>query len=105
VTPIIVLCGIIGVAGIAYALLTARRMRTQTVYEPDLEDRLFHFLLPFAAYVVLTGSAIAAFSHEREALFGVGGGTLLLLFCGIHNAWDATAYHVLVSRARQDKIQ
>jgi len=33
-----------------------------------------------------------------EALFGVGAGALLLLFVGIHNSWDAIAYHVLVSR-------
>jgi hypothetical protein len=25
----------------------------------------------------------------REALFGVGAAALLLLFIGIHNAWDA----------------
>ena len=32
-----------------------------------------------------------------EALFGVGSAVLLLLFVGIHNAWDNIAYHVLVN--------
>jgi VIT1/CCC1 family predicted Fe2+/Mn2+ transporter len=36
--------------------------------------------------------------HAREALFGMGAAVLLLLFVGIHNAWDAVAYHVLVGR-------
>ena len=30
-----------------------------------------------------------AHSHTRPALFVVGAATLLLLFVGIHNAWDA----------------
>jgi hypothetical protein len=37
-------------------------------------------------------------------LFVVGAGALLLLFIGIHNAWDAVAYHVFVSkRATNDE--
>lgn len=38
----------------------------------------------------------------EEALFGVGGAVLVLLFTGIHNAWDAVAYHVLVSRPKAE---
>jgi hypothetical protein len=59
---------------------------------------LFHVLLPFAAYAALALSALAAPMHAREALFGMGAAVLLLLFVGIHNAWDAVAYHVLVGR-------
>ncbi|HEX3430815.1 MAG TPA: hypothetical protein VHT03_08005 [Rhizomicrobium sp.] len=99
--PVLLLCGSIGILGIFYALLTAWRMRTQSVYKPDFEDGLFHVVLPLAAYVFLAGSAVAARSWEHQALFGVGGGTLLLLFCAIHNAWDATSFHVLVQRRLQ----
>jgi hypothetical protein len=31
-------------------------------------------------------------------LFGVGAAALLLLFIGIHIAWDNVAYHVLVNK-------
>jgi hypothetical protein len=31
-------------------------------------------------------------------LFAVGAAALLLLFVGIHNAWDAVTYHVFVNR-------
>jgi energy-converting hydrogenase Eha subunit A len=92
--------GAIGVAGSAYALLTARRMLSQDVYRPDLEDWLFHALLPLAAYLILALSALELTSHAREALFGFAGATLLLLFDAIHNAWDACRYHVL-SRSRR----
>jgi hypothetical protein len=45
---------------------------------------------------MLAVSAYAARSHLREALFGVGA-AVLLLFVGIHNAWDAVTYHVFVT--------
>ena len=43
---------------------------------------------------MLALSAFAALAHTREGLFGVGAATLLLLFVGIHNAWDSVTYHV-----------
>jgi nucleoside recognition membrane protein YjiH len=92
--------GLIGLAGVVYMLVTAWRMRRQTVYRPDSEDWTFHILLPFAAYAVLAGSAFAALTHEHEALFMLGGAALLLLFSAIHNAWDAGAYHVMFHRSR-----
>jgi hypothetical protein len=90
--------GVVGVSGLVYALIVARRLRAQAAYHPDFEDWLFHVLLPLVAYATLALSAFAAASHTREALFAVGGMTLVLLFVGIHNAWDAVAYHVLVRR-------
>jgi uncharacterized membrane protein len=83
-----------GLSGAAYTLIVARRMRAQTTYRPEFEDWLFHLLLPLTAYAILVLSALAAPSRTREALFGVGGAALLLLFIGIHNAWDAVVYHV-----------
>jgi hypothetical protein len=73
-------------------------MRRQAVYEPELEDWMFHLLLPSAAYALLVGSAFTATSYTREALFGAGAAALLLLFVGIHNAWDSIAYHVFGKR-------
>jgi len=73
-------------------------MRAQTAYQPEFEDWMFHVLLPLAAYALLALSAVAAPSYTREALFGVGSAALLLLFIGIHNAWDNVAYHVFVNK-------
>jgi hypothetical protein len=50
----------------------------------------------------LAVSAAAARFWLREALFGVGAAVLLLLFAGIHNAWDAVTYHVFVQRSPGD---
>ncbi len=38
-----------------------------------------------------------------SSLAGVGAAALLLLFIGIHNAWDSVAYHVFVSKRDTDK--
>jgi hypothetical protein len=102
-TSVAVICGLIGLGGIAYILLTAWRMRVQTSYKPEFEDWLFHVLLPLASYGTLAVSALFAVSHTHETLFAIGGVTLLLLFSGIHNAWDAVAYHVLVNRKQPDQ--
>ena len=93
-----VVWGIVGCGGIAYVAVVLRRMRRQGVYEPQFEDWLFHIVLPMTAYVVLTLSAVATVLFAREALFGVAAASLLLLFIGIHNAWDAVSYHVFFSK-------
>src|SRR5713226_908787 len=93
-----VVWGLVGISGIVYAIIVARRMRLQTAYRPVFEDWLFHVLLPLAAYGILAVSAFVARFFALPALFLVAATTLLLLFVGIHNAWDAVTYHVLVSR-------
>jgi hypothetical protein len=94
---------LIGLGGIVYSFIVARRMRAQTAYRPVFEDWLFHVLLPLAAYAVLAGSAFAARSYTRPALFVVSGTVLLLLFVGIHNAWDTVTHLVFVSGHGQQK--
>ncbi|HJP95254.1 MAG TPA: hypothetical protein VJ875_25105 [Pyrinomonadaceae bacterium] len=101
IDTVAVFCGIVGVSGIVYVAIVTRRMRTQKVYRPVFEDWLFHVLLPFVAYILLTASAFIAGAHVRRALFFVGGATLLLLFVGIHNAWDAVTYQVYSLRGGQ----
>ena len=96
-----VLWGLLGLSGIVYEMVVAWRLRLQTAYQPVFEDWLFHSLLPFAAYALLAASASAARTHARQALFGVAAAALLLLFIGIHNAWDAATYHVFVKKPGQ----
>jgi len=90
--------GVIGLSGVTYAVTIARRMRSQTYYQPEFEDWLFHAMLPLLAYATLAVSAFAAPLRTREALFGVGAAALLLLFIGIHNAWDSVSYHVFAKQ-------
>jgi hypothetical protein len=90
----------LGLIGVVYSLIVSRRMRLQTAYEPVFEDWMFHFLLPLASYATLAISAFAARSKPIAALFAVAAAALLLLFVGIHNAWDAVTYHVFTKKQR-----
>ena len=103
IVPVAVLWGLVGICGVVYAVIVARRVRVQTAYQPVFEDWLFHVLLPFAAYVMLVISASSARTHARPALFLVAAVVLLLLFIGIHNAWDAVTYHVFIQRHQLPK--
>jgi hypothetical protein len=88
--------GLTGFGGLAYSIIVWRRLSKVTVYKPQFEDWLFHLILPLAAYTTLAVTAFAAPFRTVEALFGAGGSALVLLFAGIHNAWDSIAYHVFV---------
>jgi hypothetical protein len=101
--PVAVLWGLLGASGVVYSLVVARRMRTQTSYRPDPDDWLYYMAIPLAGYALLMVSAFMARAHAHEALLTVAAATLVLLFVGIHNAWDAIAYHVFVNmRKRRD---
>jgi hypothetical protein len=39
----------------------------------------------------------------RPAMFALGAATLLLLFVGIHNAWDAVTYHVFINKREKSE--
>ena len=64
---------------------------------------MYYALLPLAAYALLALSAFFAPSHMMEALFGVGTAALLLLFIGIHNAWDSVLFLVLYIKPAEDE--
>jgi hypothetical protein len=88
-----------------YDIIVTRRMRAQDAYTPEFEDWLCHVLLPFVAYGILAASGIAARWNVGAALLAVGGAALLLLFVGIHNAWDTVTYHVFVRRRAHQKAE
>jgi len=63
----------------------------------------FHGGVPFIATPRSRQTALAAASHLNEALFGVGGALLLLLFSAIQTP-GGVAYQVLVGR-RSEKTE
>lgn len=89
---------VLGLCGIAYVLWVVRRIGKQSAYQPEFEDWLCHALLPAAAFIGLAAFAFPA-RCGGAAMFGIGLAALLLLFIGIHNAWDAVTYHVLAGPA------
>lgn len=98
IAPVAAIWGVVGVTGIVYEIIVARRMRLQTAYTPVFEDWLFHFLLPFVTYATMIASAFVAGWNAGDAFLVMAAAALSLLFIGIHNAWDAVTYHVFSRR-------
>ena len=78
--------------GLTYAMMVVRRARMQTEYVPVAEDWLWHSVLPLVAYASLLVSSIALPRYPAPSLFAIGGVAILLVFVGIHNAWDAVTF-------------
>ena len=88
-----------GVIGVVYSVRVARRLRLQTAYDTVFEDRLFHVVLPVTAYAMLASIRVRdVLSSVPSRRSWTGAAVLLLLFIGIHNAWDTVTYHVFVKR-------
>jgi hypothetical protein len=88
-----------GIGGFVYAVAVLRRAQRQRDYRPVLEDWIWHAVLPLLAYAALIVAGIELLGRSGGGLYFVGGATLLLMFIGIHNAWDTVTY-VTLQRAR-----
>jgi hypothetical protein len=86
------LLGLFGLGAVVYAVIVVRRLRRQTDYQPVLEDWLWHTIFPLVSYTAIVVAAIVLPSNPVPALFVIGAATVLLLFIGIHNAWDTVTY-------------
>jgi len=84
--------GACGLGGVVYGLIVVRRARSQSGYKPVWQDWLWHTALPLIAYALLLISSLLLPGFPERALFLTGGVVLLLLFIGIHNAWDTVTY-------------
>lgn len=81
-----------GIAGSVYTLIVIKRARKQQAYRPVLEDWVWHAVLPLLSYVTLLAGGVLLPRDSGPALFLVGTATLVLVFIGIHNAWDSITY-------------
>ena len=93
-SSVAVILGVAGIAGLVYSFLVTRRARRQTGYKPVFEDWLWHSALPLAAYAMLLIAAISLTLHVSGSLYAIAAVALILLFVGIHNAWDSVTFIV-----------
>jgi hypothetical protein len=99
------LLGLSGLGGMIYVVIVLRRARRQRDYQPVLEDWLWHTVLPLVSYTALLVAAIVLPGHAAPALFVIAAATVLLLFIGIHNAWDNVSYIAIELSRSQNKSQ
>ena len=99
------LLGLTGLGGMVYVVIVARRAVRQTAYKPVMEDWLFHTIFPLVSYMTLVVAAILLSSNPVPTMFAIGAVTVLLLFIGIHNSWDAVTYITVTFTVPENKSQ
>jgi len=87
-----VIVGLYGAGGFLYTLIVFLRARRLKTYRLVFEDWLWHVGLPLISYALSIAAAFMLQSYAHRSLFIIGFGALMLLFIGIHNAWDAVTY-------------
>ena len=87
--------GACGIVGVVYCGMIFNRARRTTAYKPVLSDWIWHTILPAIAYGSLLLSAVLLERSPERTLFLVATAALMLLFIGIHNAWDTATYVVM----------
>jgi hypothetical protein len=93
---------VVGILGIAYTLITGWRLKKQKAYEPVFEDYFYRVILPVIGYGALAAAALVLRVSARAALFQAAAVVLLLLFSGIHDAWDNATFLVFYKRGEVD---
>jgi hypothetical protein len=68
-----------------------------------LKDWVWHTVLPFIAYPTLLAAAAVLVLHASAALFAIAATALLLLFVGIHNAWDTVTFIAVEQAGEQQQ--
>lgn len=87
-----VMLALCALTGASVTFMAVRRIARFEKYKPVAEDWIWHAVLPCVAYVALLVAAIVLPSATEQALYVVASVSVLLLFVGIHNAWDAALY-------------
>lgn len=99
-----VLLAATGAAGLIYCAALLRRMLASSFgYEPFLSDWIWNVVLPLTAYMSLAATALALPHAPAISLYAVSGVVLLLLFVGIHNAWDVVVWITTERHAHRER--
>jgi hypothetical protein len=84
--------GLTGLFGVVYMSRVVIRTRRQTAYTPGIDDWVWYAIVPLIAYVAIAVAAILLPWDPTDTLFVVAGANVLLIFTGIHNAWDVVTF-------------
>jgi hypothetical protein len=93
--------GASAVFGLGYSIRVVARIRRQRDYPPVAADWVWYVVLPVLAYIGLFTSAVSLRRDALRSLQVTGAAVLLLLFAGIHNAWDSATWSAMHPRTRK----
>jgi len=96
---LLVACALVGTT---VTIVATWRIMTFEQYKPVAEDWLSHGVVPGVSYVALLVAAIMLPTATEVASYLIASTTLVLLFVGIHNAWDVALYSATNMPRRED---
>ncbi len=86
--------GAAGAAGLAYvAFIGSTIGRIASEYIPVHEDWIWNVILPAIVYGTLLATAFLIWWRPSLSMYGVAAVSVLLMFIGIHNAWDIAVWN------------
>ncbi|MGH7152984.1 MAG: hypothetical protein ACREF3_03570, partial [Acetobacteraceae bacterium] len=90
-----VMIGLGGIAGFIYVAVIGRRVWRRQV---DLDDRIWHALVPPIAYATMVASAIMLAQRSGADFYVLAASLIVLLVAVIRNAWDLIVFFALRAR-------
>lgn len=84
---------VLGLLGIGYTVtIRANMRRSQPKYAAVREDWIWNVVIPLLVHLSLLGMGLLLWYEPARALHGIAAASLMLLFTGIHNAWDIAVW-------------
>ena len=90
-----------GVVGLIYTAIVTWRATHQTAYQMVAEDWIWHVTLPVSVYATQLVAGVLLNRYTLVAMFAIAIASLLLVYIGIHNAWDTSTY-MLAERLKRE---
>ena len=69
--------------------------RISSDYVPVREDWIWNVVLPAIVYAALFAAAFLIWSRPAPCMYVVAAVSVLLMFIGIHNAWDVAVWNTV----------
>ena len=92
--PLGIILGLAGLTGLVYVIVVVRILRKLDFVSLDLRDWVAYAGAPALANVSLITGAAGLIAGDSFAPYAIAGAITLLLFVGIHDAWDLTLWIV-----------
>jgi hypothetical protein len=92
--------GLTGLFGVLLLVRVTYRAWRISTYDPDFSDWIWFIVLPTMGYLMLLVGGFMLVHVPLPTSFVIGAATLLLIFVGIHNAWDVVTY-LAIDNARE----
>jgi hypothetical protein len=90
--PLAIILGLSGLGGVAYVIVVVRMLRRLNFVALDLRDWIAYAGAPALANATLVVGAAGLIAEDWFAPYAIAGSITLLLFVGIHDAWDLTLW-------------